>query len=74
MRSARTKTLTGDLVEELIAQFLIKGWIAFKLPVQYEHLPQATSLNNQLIQKARQIEDTIRDMLDACVGQMFIAV
>lgn len=74
MRSARTKVLDGDVIEELLAQFLLQGRILFKLP-DWFHIPaQAAMLTVQLKQKARQIEEIMRDLLDACVGQMFIAI
>lgn len=77
MRSARTRTLSGtEEKEELIAQYLIQGRISLQVPPNLTDIVGSSAANvaTQLTQKSREIEATIRKILDACVGKMFIAI
>ena len=78
MRSARTGKLVGDVPEELIAQYIIKGGVTLAIPNNLNH-PAAdsyliNSLRSSMHRMQININDAIYHLLNACVGKMFIEV
>ena len=74
-RSARTGNLNpGEEREELIAQFLMRGSITMELRNSNYEPKAVASINAQLVQKSRKLEATLNEILDLCVGHVFLAI